>query len=79
MRQTAVLADMPVGVHVVLVASHHEPARALRLAELGLRPGSPLVVLSRTAGDGRIVGVGHARIAIGRALSFRLRVAAAPT
>jgi ferrous iron transport protein A len=60
---------------VVLVASSAERRRALRLAELGLRPGSRLTVLSRTSGGGRVVGVGHARIALGRALARHLHVA----
>lgn len=71
----APLADVAPGARVVLVATSAEPRRALRLAELGLRPGSRLVVLSRTPGGGRVVGVGHARIALGRGLTRRLHVA----
>lgn len=74
MDATTALADVPLGSHVVLLASHHEPSRALRLAEVGLRIGSRLVVLSRTAGGGRVVAVGHARIALDKEMTSRLRV-----
>lgn len=71
----ATLAEVPLGSHVVLLASRHEPMRTLRLAEVGLRIGSRLVVMSRTAGGGRVVAVGHARIALDREVASRLRVA----
>ncbi|MCL2781750.1 MAG: ferrous iron transport protein A [Actinomycetia bacterium] len=81
----AALADVPLGSAVTLLA--HDPRMAsdsrqphdarlpsaLRLAELGLRAGARCVVLSRTAGDGRIVAVGPARVALGRELTQRLR------
>jgi Fe2+ transport system protein FeoA len=76
MRTTASLAELPPGARVVLVTSTDELRPALRLAELGLRPGCRLTVLARTAGGGRVVGVGHARIALGRAVARRLHVAA---
>jgi ferrous iron transport protein A len=47
------------------------------LAELGLRPGSVVTVLRRTAGGGRIVGVGDARVALGRRLLAALPATAA--
>jgi Fe2+ transport system protein FeoA len=68
------LGDVPLGSTVVLVRSHDAPARALRLAELGLRVGAQVSVVARTAGGGRMLGVGHARIAIGPELAARLRV-----
>ena len=35
-----------------------------RLAEFGLRPGGLVTVLARTAGGGRLVGLGTSRIAL---------------
>lgn len=35
-----------------------------RLAEFGLRPGRWVTVLARTAGGGRLVGLGTSRIAL---------------
>jgi ferrous iron transport protein A len=68
------LSDVPVGSSAVL--THHPSLHgaALRLAELGLRAGARVVVLHRTAGGGRIVGVGHARIALDRRVTRHLRV-----
>lgn len=49
-------------------------ARARRLAELGLRSGARVTVLHRTAGGGRLVAVGHTRIALDRATLAELPV-----
>lgn len=35
-----------------------------RLAELGLRPGADVAVMRRTAGGGRLLAIGHARMAV---------------
>jgi ferrous iron transport protein A len=48
-----------------------------RLAELGLRPGTVVTVLRRTAGGGRVVAVGAARVALGREMLRALAVSAA--
>jgi ferrous iron transport protein A len=48
--------------------------RARRLAELGLRPGVVLTVLRRTAGGGRLVAIGDARVAVGRETARALDV-----
>ncbi|GIJ75340.1 ferrous iron transport protein B [Virgisporangium ochraceum] len=52
-----------------------------RLAELGLRTGSTVTPLHRTAGGGRVVGVGTTRVAVARAVLSRmaLRGHARPT
>jgi Fe2+ transport system protein FeoA len=68
------LSDAAVGTVVVLAGTVPEAARALRLAELGLRAGARLQVMSRTPGGGRVVGVGHARIALDRGLVQTLPV-----
>ena len=47
-------------------------AERLRLAELGLRVGAVLTVLSRTTGGGRLLGVGTSRIAVDRATARAL-------
>lgn len=70
------LATAPLGVPVRLGRAALPGPRRLRLAELGLRAGATVTVLRRTAGGGRIVGVGDARVAIGR--SVLLQVPAVP-
>jgi Fe2+ transport system protein FeoA len=62
------LASAPCGVPVILGRAALPAPRRLRLAELGLRPGVTVTVLRRTAGGGRILGVGDARVALGRGL-----------
>ncbi len=59
---------------VVLAAPRLEPARARRLAELGLRAGARVRVLHRSAGGGRILAVDDARIAVDRATLRRIPV-----
>ena len=59
-------AAAPVGAVMRVAAVGLEPSAGRRLAELGLRVGSVLTVLGRTAGDGRVVGVGTGRIALDR-------------
>ncbi len=59
----------PIGARVVitaLVAGAETPSR--RLAELGLRPGTTIRVVQRTAGGGRVVDIAGARVALGRAV-----------
>jgi ferrous iron transport protein A len=60
------LASAPCGVPLILGHADLPLSRRLRLAELGLRAGVTVTVLRRTAGGGRIVGVGDARVAVGR-------------
>ena len=60
------LATAPLGVPLQLGVAALPAPRRLRLAELGLRPGATVTLLRRTAGGGRIVGVGDARVAVGR-------------
>jgi len=62
------LASAPFGVPLLLEQAALPAPRRLRLAELGLRPGATVTVLRRTAGGGRIVGVGDARVAVARAV-----------
>ena len=71
------LASAPFGVPLLLGRATLPVARRLRLAELGLRTGATVTVLRRTAGGGRIVGVGDARVAVGR--NVLLQVPAVPT
>jgi ferrous iron transport protein A len=69
------MADQQVGRRVVLGAPHLDPARVRRLAELGLRAGTEVLVLHRTAGRGRILAVGETRIALDRATLEALPIA----
>lgn len=49
------------------------PVRA-RLAEFGLRPGAAVMVLGRTAGGGRLLGIGAGRVALDHATAARVGV-----
>ena len=61
------LADVRVGGSAVLVAAPALDARqARRLVELGLRPGSTVRVMMRTAGGGRVLGIDNLRIVLDR-------------
>ena len=60
------LDSVPTGTPVVLGRPEVPADRALRLAQLGLRPGATVVPLHRTAGGGRVVAVGDARVAVAR-------------
>lgn len=48
---------------------------ALRLAELGVRPGAPLQILSRTSGGGAILAIGDDRLAVSRQILAGIEVA----
>ena len=52
------------------VASTHAPSPAVgrRLAELGIRTGAVVEVLTRTSGRGAILAIGDDRIAVSRAI-----------
>ena len=51
-----------------------EPAQRRRLAEFGLRPGALVTVLARTAGGGRLIGLGASRIVLDASTAARLSV-----
>lgn len=68
------LAGVRVGSTVRLAGTDLTTAERLRLAEFGLRPGALVSVLARTAGGGRLVGVGPGRIALDRATAGRIAV-----
>ncbi|HET7762007.1 MAG TPA: ferrous iron transport protein A [Phycicoccus sp.] len=60
------LDRVPFGMPVRVVAAESPVDLTRRLAELGLRPGAVVRCLHRTAGGGRVLDVGGARIALGR-------------
>jgi ferrous iron transport protein A len=60
------LHAVELGAAVRLTALGVADATRLRLAELGLRPGVVLRVLTRTPGGGRVIGIGAGRIALER-------------
>lgn len=73
MRKDCISADAaPIGCQVSLPecclerATQQNPALAMRLQELGIRPGCSLTLGQKVAGGGRIVTVGTARYAIDR-------------
>jgi Fe2+ transport system protein FeoA len=60
------LSSAPCNVPLLIGSAQLPPSRRLRLAELGIRPGAMVTVLRRTVGGGRILGIGDARVAVGR-------------
>jgi ferrous iron transport protein A len=66
------LASAPLGVPLLLDRANLPAPRRLRLAELGLRAGATVTVLRRTAGGGRIIGIGDARVAVARNVLLQL-------
>jgi Fe2+ transport system protein FeoA len=73
------LAEVPPGSHVVLSSVREDPRTApgagQRLRELGLRPGAGMTVTLRTPFGGRVVVVGHRRIALDAATVRRVEIA----
>lgn len=63
-RRASGLAGVELGVPLRLAAVHLRAPDRLRLAELGLRPGAVVTVLSRVAGNGRLLALGPSRIAV---------------
>lgn len=61
------LAQQPLGSRVVLGPPLLATATTRRLGELGLRAGTEVVILHRTAGRGRVIATGDTRIALDRA------------
>lgn len=71
------LTDWPLRQPTLLCdVTHSDPATRRRLAELGLRRGTRLTVLHRTAGGGRVVAAGELRLALDRRMATALRVIA---
>lgn len=63
---TTTLAHAALGAEVRVLGADAPPPLARRLAELGLRAGTHVRCLRRTAGGGRVVDVAGARVALGR-------------
>lgn len=51
-----------------------DPRISLRLAELGVRPGARLAILSRTSGGGAILAIGDDRLAVSRQILASIEV-----
>jgi ferrous iron transport protein A len=77
--RAATLADQAVGSRVVLGASLLANPTTRRLGELGLRTGTEVVILHRTAGRGLVIAAGDTRIALDRATLAAWPVAEPPT
>lgn len=71
------LNQVPVGSTARLAGTSAHPS-SRRLAELGLRPGADVQVMRRTAGGGRLLGLGHSRMAVDRATLRALDVELTP-
>lgn len=68
------LASAPTGATGVLGLGTLPRSSGRRLAQLGLRAGAGVTVLARTAGGGRLVGVGTTRIGLDRDTSRQLEL-----
>jgi ferrous iron transport protein B len=66
------LDDAPTRLPVTLDRPDVQTRGVRRLAELGLRAGSRVTPLHRTAGGARVVGVGSARVAVARTVLSRM-------
>jgi ferrous iron transport protein A len=60
------LARAPIGIELRVIGAVGPTALTRRLSELGLRVGSHVRCVQKTAGGGRIVDVAGSRIALGR-------------
>lgn len=71
----AALIDWPLGQLMrICDLDHADPAVRRRLAELGLRRGTRLTILHRTAGGGRVVAAGDLRLALDKRVAASLLV-----
>lgn len=76
--ESMVLAQVPVG-HTVVVSCDGidcppESMTARRLGHQGIVTGTVLTVVRRTAGGGRVIGVGRSRIALAPAVARSITV-----
>ncbi|MDO4929035.1 MAG: FeoA family protein [Corynebacterium sp.] len=63
----ASLHDIPLGSRCTITEIDHDFFAATtqrRLAELGLRPGSAIIPLQRTSGNGRLISLGSTHYAL---------------
>jgi len=73
----AALIDWPLGrLMRICDLDHADPVVRRRLAELGLRRGTRLTILHRTAGGGRVVAAGDLRLALDRRVAASVLVVA---
>lgn len=73
------LARAPIGIELRVVRAVGPTALTRRLSELGLRVGSHVRCVQKTAGGGRIIDVAGSRIALGRDVLDAVQTVEAPT
>ncbi len=61
------LRDVGTGRQATVISIDDAAAYAIRLAELGIRPGVHIECVQRCSGGGRVVRVGNARLALDKA------------
>lgn len=66
------LAQAPLNQQLTLRGSQVDQASRVRLATLGLRPGTSFSLIARTTGGGRVALVSGTRIALGKKLLGQL-------
>jgi len=69
----ATLLSLAVGQRARIRSVDDQPLR-VRMASMGLRPGAEVTLVARTAGGGRIVRVGDARLSVARDLARGIEV-----
>lgn len=73
------LDEAPTGVRMEVLGNRAgSPAVARRLAELGIRPGAVVAILSRTSGRGAILAIADDRIAVAREILRRVEATPLP-
>lgn len=76
MTATLTLRQAPLHTPLSLLECTADRALRTRLATLGLRTGAPLEVVQRTGGDGRVIAIAGARVALDHTVLDQLTVRA---
>ncbi|MFV0634258.1 FeoA family protein [Demequina sp.] len=71
------LASVAVGAEARIQSVSTESALALRLREMGVRPGAAIRVAGKAPAGARVIAIGAARIAMDRATCLEIEVVGA--
>lgn len=70
------LDGAPTGLPMIVLAAHaRSVGMTRRLAEMGIRPGVVVRIMSRTSGGGAILAIADDRIAVAQAILAGIQVA----
>jgi ferrous iron transport protein A len=73
------LKDCPLDMDLLIRAVRFEADAALRMREIGLRPGGTVRVIQRAAFGGRLIAAGAGRLALDGATAACVDVEVAPS